>query len=458
MICDPSAIVTVLVPAPLARVQAPVHRTATSRTWPPAALAAAWICSSHMAVGMFSHDPPGTARHPAHRSARPAGAAPPQGAGDDREHQDVPAHRCSGRQRDDVAGELRQPLDESRGSRRGGRGPRSGRRSRRRGTRRAPRRTPWGSAASRRGRRRRAAAPRASRGRCRALSRARSARPWPGRRDHVARRRVGRRGRRSASRPGRASGARTPRARRCTPAGRARPARRSRGRARAARRRTASASCRCGSPRPAPRSRTAAPRPRGPAGRPASRAAAPPRDRRGTATSNASASAPPVRISHSSRRARSRSVTPGPDLGQERRERPVRDRAGRGDPLDLVGRLVGPQVLDPARDRDELGVGRRLGEAQPLGVGHGLRLDGDAPRARPGEEPRPGAGQVVADLVDHGVRRLAARLDRVPRVGQDHDVVRADAGTAPSCPATLSSPSASVNPVTQRMCSRRAPK
>ena len=45
-----------------------------------------------------------------------------------------------------------------------------------------------------------------------------------------------------------------------------------------------------------------------------------------------------------------------PDLRQQRRERPVRDRAGRGDPLELGRLLDRPVGLDPALDRDELDV------------------------------------------------------------------------------------------------------
>ena len=71
---------------------------------------------------------------------------------------------------------------------------------------------------------------------------------------------------------------------------------------------------------------------------------------------------------------------PGPDLGQQRRERPVGDRAGRRDPLEL-GRLLGrPVRLDPALDRHELDVRRGGGEPLPGRV-----------RDEPGLDARPAA-------------------------------------------------------------------
>ena len=181
-------------------------------------------------------------------------------------------------------------------------------------------------------------------------------------------------------------------------------------------RRTASASCRSGSPPPGRRSRTAGPRRRAPAGRRARRAAARPRDPRGTATSNASASAPPVRISHSSRSARSCSVTPGPDLGQQRRERPIRDRARGGDALELVGRLG--RAARASSHGPRPGRARRRAP-QPRGAATG-RAARRRPRARRAGRPTraseagPRVGERVADLVDRGVGCLATSLDGVP--------------------------------------------
>ena len=221
--------------------------------------------------------------------------------------------------------------------------------------------------------------------------------PWPAAVDDVAgdaRRSPGR----SAASPSGRCAPRPTRAPRSRPPGRAPRARRSPGRAPSARRRTASGSCRCDSRRPGPRSRTAGPRrsrtgrsPGAPCG---SAASGPARQ----ATSKASASAPPVRISHSSRSARSRLGHARPDLGQQRGERPVGDRAGGRDPLDL-GRLLGrPVGLDPALDGHELDV--RRGRREPSPDAHATRTRPRprrvAPRARPAAPASAPAGRCTA--------------------------------------------------------------
>ena len=204
---------------------------------------------------------------------------------------------------------------------------------------------------------------------------------------------------RRASRPDGSSTSARDRRRRAPSIGRrlglVRPARRRRGRAPSARRRTASASCRCGSRRPAPRSRTAGPA-RSTTGRspgePCGSAASGPTRQ---ATSNASASAPPVRMSHSRRSA---SVVLGdarPDLRQQRRQRPVRDRARRRDALELGRLLDRPVRLDPALDRDELDVRRRGLQARPQRVRHEPRLDRDPRRADATRRAPASARQVV---------------------------------------------------------------
>ena len=97
----------------------------------------------------------------------------------------------------------------------------------------------------------------------------------------------------------------------------------------------------------------------------ASRAAAPPAGRTGTRRRRRAPRRRRSRISHSSRQRELRLGDARPDLGQQRGERPVRDRAGRGDPLDL-GRLLDRAVgLDPALDRDELDVRARPRRAAP---------------------------------------------------------------------------------------------
>ena len=70
--------------------------------------------------------------------------------------------------------------------------------------------------------------------------------------------------------------------------------------------------------------------------------------------------------------------------------------------------------------------GAAVGEPSPRRV-----RDEHRPRRRPlrpdrRDQLRPARGQVVIDLDHAGVGRLAARLDRVARIGEDHELVAAD--------------------------------
>ncbi len=171
--------------------------------------------------------------------------------------------------------------------------------------------------------------------------------------------------------------------RRSLPPGRGPRARTPRRRGRRARRRTASGSCRCGSRRPAPRSRTAGPHRPGRAGHPGSRAAGPPRVPTGRSTSKASASAPPVRISHSSRQRQVGFRHAGLDLGQQRGQRPVRHRTGRGDPLQLGRLLVARSASTQPSIGHELDVGCRGRQPLPDRMRHEPGLHADPPRPDP---------------------------------------------------------------------------
>ena len=120
-------------------------------------------------------------------------------------------------------------------------------------------------------------------------------------------------------------------------------------------------------------------------------------------------------------------------LGDARTDR--RQQAGEGairhgrcgrNPLDLGRCLRRPIGLDPAFDRDELHVRRGRLEPPPEGVADEPCLDADPARPERGEELRPPRGQVGGDRLVSGFRGLASRLDRVPAVGQDDDLVASD--------------------------------
>ena len=117
----------------------------------------------------------------------------------------------------------------------------------------------------------------------------------------------------------------------------------------------------------------------------------------------------------------------GPDLGQQRGERPVGDRAGGRDALDLGRFLDRPIGLEPALDRDELDVRRGGGEALPRGVRDEPGLDRDAPRPDRCHQLGPAASAGPGRHVDDaGLGRLAGGLDRIARIGQDREVVATD--------------------------------
>ena len=74
-------------------------------------------------------------------------------------------------------------------------------------------------------------------------------------------------------------------------------------------------------------------------------------------------------------------MAPVDDPRQQRRQRPIGDRARGGDPLQLRRLLHGPIRLDPALDRDQLDVRRRGLEAPPQRMRDEPGLDRDATRA-----------------------------------------------------------------------------
>ena len=337
---------------------------------------------------------------------------------------------------DDLAREPRQALDATAPRRRGRRGPRCGRPSRPRGRRRARPRRPSGSAAARRAPGGRAMAPRGWRGRSRGRSRARSASPWPA--ASMTPRATASIARPLGERPAVVDPRRRPpRAPRWPPPGPARRARRSRGRGPTARRRTASASCRSGSRAtcaPKSNSRTAP-----------SRTGRSPGDavrQRGLRARQAGhvegerlGAAGPDQPLESERQVRLGDARP--DLRQQRRERPVGDRAGRRDPLDLGRLLDGPVGLDPALDRDELDV-----RAPPRRAGPRSRARRTRPRPRRAARrptPRAPASAPAGRCTPRRAARRAPRgapgscsaSRRAPRPR------RRRRGTGPSCPADL---------------------
>ena len=288
--------------------------------------------------------------------------------------------------------------------RRAARGPRSGRPSRPRGRSRARPRRPSATAAARRARVGRATAARGSRGRSRGRGRGRSAGQRPSASMTLAGDAVERRARTAASS---SPSTRRPRAAAIAAAcargdelvDREVPLRRLADEQRPGH---VAAVAR----RPGPRSRTAGPTRRGPAGRPASRAAAPPRARRGRRRRRRAASAPPVRISHSRLEGEVALGHAGPDLRQQRRQRPVGDRAGGRDPLELGRLLDRPVGLDPALDRDELDVRRRRRQPAPERV-----------RDEPGLDRRPAAPRPMPTSVRPARRQVVVGRRRSARPG-----------------------------------------
>ena len=113
------------------------------------------------------------------------------------------------------------------------------------------------------------------------------------------------------------------------------------------------------------------------------------------------------------------------DRRQQAGERAVRHGTGRPDALDLVRLLDRTIGLQPALDRHELHVRGGSGEALPGGMGDETGLHADSPGADGRDQLRPARREVAIDLGDPGVRRLTPRLDGVPGVGQDHDLVAA---------------------------------
>ena len=113
------------------------------------------------------------------------------------------------------------------------------------------------------------------------------------------------------------------------------------------------------------------------------------------------------------------------DPGQERRESTVGDRTGGRDALQLRRLLRGPVLLQPALDRDELHVRCRGLQPAPYRVRQERRLDADPARAhRPGQL-RPAPREIPGPVDDPCPGRLAPGLDRVARVGEQHDLAPA---------------------------------
>ncbi len=114
------------------------------------------------------------------------------------------------------------------------------------------------------------------------------------------------------------------------------------------------------------------------------------------------------------------------DLRQERREGPIGDGTRRGDPFQFCGLLDRSIGLEPALDRHELDVRGGCRQPLPCGMRHEPGLDADAAGTdRPGEL-RPAVGQVAVGLEEARVRCLTPGLDRVARIGQDHQLVLRD--------------------------------
>ena len=111
------------------------------------------------------------------------------------------------------------------------------------------------------------------------------------------------------------------------------------------------------------------------------------------------------------------------DIGEQRGERAVGHRAGRGDPLDLGGLLGRPILLDPAFDRHELDVRRGGSQTLPDGVRDERRLDADPLRPDRADELGPASLEVAVDDLDPGLWRLAAGLDLVARIGEQDELV-----------------------------------
>ena len=199
-----------------------------------------------------------------------------------------------------------------------------------------------------------------------------------------------------------------------------------RGRARSARRRTASASCRCGSPptwAPKSNSRTApvrtagrrgAVRQRGLRARPGRRrrTRAPRRRRSASATRAGARARPrsrPARISGSSA-ASARSAT--------------------AHAAAIRSSSAGSLIARSASTQPSTGTSSTSGAAAAsrcqVACGTNPASTADAPRPDRRQQLRPARRQVVVGLDEPRLRRLAARLDRVARVGEDHDLVGAD--------------------------------
>ena len=117
----------------------------------------------------------------------------------------------------------------------------------------------------------------------------------------------------------------------------------------------------------------------------------------------------------------------GPDLREQGRERPVADRTGRRDALDLrrAPWSPGPPRPSPRPARAPRPAPPRRADPTPRAgstpASMAIRF---APDRR--DQLRPARRQVAIDVDQAGVRGLAAGLDRVPRVGEQHQVVPAD--------------------------------
>ena len=131
-------------------------------------------------------------------------------------------------------------------------------------------------------------------------------------------------------------------------------------------------------------------------------------------------------MSHSRRSARSASVTPARISGRSvasARSATAQAAAIRSTSSGcLSARRASTQPSTGTSSTSGAAVSRRSHSAWRDGGG----LDGDPSRADRGEQPGPGPGQVVADLVDVGLGGLPPGLDRVSRVRHDDDLVGAD--------------------------------
>ncbi len=112
-----------------------------------------------------------------------------------------------------------------------------------------------------------------------------------------------------------------------------------------------------------------------------------------------------------------------PDLREEDGQGSIGHGRGRGDPLHLGRLLDGPVLVDPGVRRDQLHVGRRGGQRLPERVGHvpGRHRDPARPDGR--QKRRPVGREVACQLLEPRAGGFSAALERVPRVGEDDDLV-----------------------------------